>query len=199
MQANAISIPSPHEVKKVLMSNSAVIESVAQALWTAEWSLMVRDIVHWLFESETDQAVTTESVDVMIKEVHTYVPDYKWVNGPVVDDNRMLVYLELKKVQMAFCRNMQVTLTSGVRLNHEVINGSAFVGIVVVMLGILMYINQEFRKILNRWTERIKQVFAQKTNIKRISSVKCLQNLAFKLRIFSQYWKTLFTETQISL
>ena len=51
---------------------------------------------------------------------------------------------------MAFCRNMQVTLTSGVRLNHEVINGSAFVGIVVVMLGILMYINQEFRKILNR-------------------------------------------------
>ena len=41
-----------------------------------------------------------------------------------------------------------IALVLGATLNNEIINGSAFVGIAVVMIGIIMYFNQELRKLL---------------------------------------------------
>ena len=41
-----------------------------------------------------------------------------------------------------------IALVLGATLNNEIINGSTFVGIAVVMIGIIMYFNQELRKLL---------------------------------------------------
>lgn len=62
----------------------------------AEPPLMMRDTVHCLVEGEPDQAAITASVHAMIKEVQKYVPGYKLVNGPVFDENRVSMYLEVE-------------------------------------------------------------------------------------------------------
>ena len=62
----------------------------------AEPPLIMRDTVHCLLESEPDQPKITESIHAMIKEVQKYVPGYKLVNGPVFDDNRVSIFLEVE-------------------------------------------------------------------------------------------------------
>jgi len=62
----------------------------------AEPSLIMRDTVHCLTETEPDQVKITESIHAMIKEVQKYVPGYKLVNGPVFDGNRVSIFLEVE-------------------------------------------------------------------------------------------------------
>ena len=62
----------------------------------AEPPLMMRDTVHCLTESEPDKEAITESLMQMVKEVQTYVPGYRVVNGPVFDGNRVSIFLEVK-------------------------------------------------------------------------------------------------------
>lgn len=62
----------------------------------AEPSLIMRDTVHCLTETEPDQARITESINAMIREVQKYVPGYKLVNGPVFDGNRISIYMEVE-------------------------------------------------------------------------------------------------------
>ena len=62
----------------------------------AEPPLVMRDTVHCLTETEPDQAKITTSIHAMIKEVQKYVPGYKLVNGPVFDDKRVSVFLEVE-------------------------------------------------------------------------------------------------------
>lgn len=62
----------------------------------AEPPLVMRDTVHCLTETEPDQAKITASIHAMIKEVQKYVPGYKLVNGPVFDDKRVSVFLEVE-------------------------------------------------------------------------------------------------------
>lgn len=62
----------------------------------AEPSLIMRDTVHCLLESEPDQQKITDSIHAMIKEVQKYVPGYKLVNGPVFDGKRVSVFLEVE-------------------------------------------------------------------------------------------------------
>ena len=62
----------------------------------AEPPLIMRDTVHCLTEEEPDQEKITASIHDMIKEVQTYVPGYKLVNGPVFDGNRVSVFLEVE-------------------------------------------------------------------------------------------------------
>jgi acetaldehyde/propanal dehydrogenase len=61
----------------------------------AEPPLIMRDTVHCLTESEPDQAAIRKSVAAMIAEVQQYVPGYTLKNGPVFDDRRVSVYLEV--------------------------------------------------------------------------------------------------------
>ncbi|XDZ50572.1 acetaldehyde dehydrogenase (acetylating) [Neisseriaceae bacterium CLB008] len=61
----------------------------------AEPPLMMRDTVHCLVAGEPDQAAITASVLAMVKQVQTYVPGYRLVNGPIFDGNRVSIFLEV--------------------------------------------------------------------------------------------------------
>ncbi len=62
----------------------------------AEPPLIMRDTVHCLTADEPDQAAITASVHAMIAEVQKYVPGYRLKNGPVFDDKRVSIYLEVE-------------------------------------------------------------------------------------------------------
>lgn len=62
----------------------------------AEPPLIMRDTVHCLTESDPDEAAITASVRDMVAEVQRYVPGYRLVNGPVFDDRRVSIYLEVE-------------------------------------------------------------------------------------------------------
>jgi acetaldehyde/propanal dehydrogenase len=62
----------------------------------AEPPLIMRDTVHCLTEETPKAQEIMESVHDMIKEVQKYVPGYRLVNGPVIDGNRVSVFLEVK-------------------------------------------------------------------------------------------------------
>lgn len=61
----------------------------------AEPPLIMRDTVHCLTESAPKAQEIMDSVHDMIKQVQKYVPGYKLVNGPVIDGNRVSVFMEV--------------------------------------------------------------------------------------------------------
>ena len=62
----------------------------------AEPPLIMRDTVHCLTKAKPDHATITESLMEMVKEVQTYVPGYRVVNGPVFDEHRVSIFLEVR-------------------------------------------------------------------------------------------------------
>jgi acetaldehyde/propanal dehydrogenase len=62
----------------------------------AEPPLIMRDTVHCLTETEPDEQAITTSLMEMVKEVQTYVPGYRVVNGPVFDGKRVSMFLEVQ-------------------------------------------------------------------------------------------------------
>ncbi|SIQ08089.1 acetaldehyde dehydrogenase [Paracoccus thiocyanatus] len=62
----------------------------------AEPPLIMRDTVHVLTQGAPDQQKITESVQAMLAEVQKYVPGYRLVNGPVFDDRRVSLFLEVE-------------------------------------------------------------------------------------------------------
>ena len=62
----------------------------------AEPPLIMRDTVHCLLEGEPQVDEIKASVDAMIREVQAYVPGYRLVNGPVIDGDRVSIYLEVE-------------------------------------------------------------------------------------------------------
>jgi len=62
----------------------------------ADPPLIMRDTVHCLTADEPDEVKITASIQAMVKEVQKYVPGYRIVNGPVFDDKRVSVYLEVE-------------------------------------------------------------------------------------------------------
>jgi acetaldehyde/propanal dehydrogenase len=56
----------------------------------------MRDTIHCLTEDAPKAAQIEESVHAMIREVQKYVPGYRLVNGPVIDGNRVSIYLEVE-------------------------------------------------------------------------------------------------------
>ena len=64
----------------------------------AEPPLIMRDTVHCLTVDRPRAAQIEESVHAMILEVQKYVPGYRLVNGPVIDNetNRVSIYLEVE-------------------------------------------------------------------------------------------------------
>ena len=62
----------------------------------ADPPLIMRDTVHCLVEGKPRAAQIEASVHEMIREVQKYVPGYRLVNGPVIDDNRVSIYLEIE-------------------------------------------------------------------------------------------------------
>ncbi|MDN0083493.1 acetaldehyde dehydrogenase (acetylating) [Crenobacter sp. SG2305] len=62
----------------------------------AEPPLIMRDTIHCLTRETPDADKITASVQAMIAEVQQYVPGYRLVNGPVIDGNRVSIYLEVE-------------------------------------------------------------------------------------------------------
>ncbi len=62
----------------------------------AEPPVMMRDTVHCLTKEAPNEAAITKSVLKMEQEVQNYVPGYRIKNGPVFDDNRVSVFLEVE-------------------------------------------------------------------------------------------------------
>ncbi|WP_427772831.1 acetaldehyde dehydrogenase TesF [Comamonas thiooxydans] len=62
----------------------------------AEPPLIMRDTIHCLTVDTPKPAEIEASVHAMIKEVQKYVPGYKLVNGPVIDGNRVSIYMEVE-------------------------------------------------------------------------------------------------------
>jgi acetaldehyde/propanal dehydrogenase len=62
----------------------------------AEPPLIMRDTVHCLTLDAPKAAQIEESVHAMIRDVQKYVPGYKLVNGPVIDGNRVSIFLEVE-------------------------------------------------------------------------------------------------------
>lgn len=61
----------------------------------AEPPLIMRDTVHCLTVDTPDAARIEASVRAMLAEVQQYVPGYRLVNGPVIEGNRVSIYLEV--------------------------------------------------------------------------------------------------------
>ena len=63
----------------------------------ADPPLIMRDTIHCLTVDTPKAAQIEESVHAMIVEVQKYVPGYRLVNGPVIDNdtNRVSIYLEV--------------------------------------------------------------------------------------------------------
>jgi acetaldehyde/propanal dehydrogenase len=62
----------------------------------AEPPLVMRDTVHCLVDAPVQAAAIEQSVHDMIAEVRKYVPGYRLVNGPVIDGDRVSIYLEVE-------------------------------------------------------------------------------------------------------
>ena len=62
----------------------------------AEPPLMMRDTIHCLTVDKPKAAEIEESVHAMVREVQKYVPGYRLVNGPVIDGNRVSIFMEVE-------------------------------------------------------------------------------------------------------
>ena len=62
----------------------------------AEPPLIMRDTVHCLVDGTPKAAEIEASVHAMLAEVQQYVPGYRIVNGPVIDGDRVSIYLEVE-------------------------------------------------------------------------------------------------------
>lgn len=61
----------------------------------AEPPMIMRNTVYCMTDGTPDQEKITQSVKEMIVEVQKYVPGYKLVNGPIFEENRVAIFLEV--------------------------------------------------------------------------------------------------------
>ena len=97
----------------------------------AEPPLIMRDTIHCLTATAPDQEKITASMLAMIVEVQKYVPGYRLVNGPVIDGNRVSVFLEVQGLGdylPKYAGNLDIMTAAAARtaemFAEEIINGS---------------------------------------------------------------------------
>lgn len=61
----------------------------------AEPPMIMRNTIYCLTEGKPDEEKITASILNMIEQVQKYVPGYKLINGPVFDDNKVGVFMEV--------------------------------------------------------------------------------------------------------
>ncbi|MBA5689836.1 acetaldehyde dehydrogenase (acetylating) [Rugamonas apoptosis] len=61
----------------------------------AEPPMLMRNTISCLTDEAPDQARITAAVLAMIEQVQKYVPGYRLVNGPIFDDKRVTVFMEV--------------------------------------------------------------------------------------------------------
>ena len=80
--------------------------------------LIMRDTIHCLTESTPDQVAITASINDMIVEVQKYVPGYRLVNGPIFDNNRVTVSMEVEGLGdflPNYAGNLDIMTAAGLR------------------------------------------------------------------------------------
>jgi acetaldehyde/propanal dehydrogenase len=97
----------------------------------ADPPLIMRDTVHCLTAGTPKVAEIEASVQAMLKEVQKYVPGYRLVNGPVVDGNRVSLYLEVQGLGdylPKYAGNLDIMTAAAARTAEmfadEILNGS---------------------------------------------------------------------------
>lgn len=107
-------------------TTAAAVESVGGAekgkaiiiINPADPPLIMRDTVHCLVDGIPDGPAITESVHAMMAEVQKYVPGYRLVNGPLIDGNRVSVYLEVEGLGdylPKYAGNLDIMTSAGAR------------------------------------------------------------------------------------
>ena len=96
----------------------------------AEPPIMMRDTVHCLTKEQPKQDEIRQSVNEMISEVQKYVPGYTLKNGPVFDDKRVSIYLEVEGLGdylPTYAGNLDIMTAAALRtaemFAEELING----------------------------------------------------------------------------
>ena len=97
----------------------------------AEPPLIMRDTVHCITEDGPDQQAITESINAMIEQVQKYVPGYRLKNGPVFDDRRVSVFMEVEGLGdylPKYAGNLDIMTAAGLRtaemFAEEIVNGT---------------------------------------------------------------------------
>jgi acetaldehyde/propanal dehydrogenase len=86
----------PHHLRRGRKIGGAQKGKAIIVINPAEPPLIMRDTIHCLTVDAPKKAEIEASVHDMIKEVQKYVPGYKLVNGPVIDGNRVSIYMEVE-------------------------------------------------------------------------------------------------------
>lgn len=84
----------------------------------AEPPMLMRDTIHCLTEDEPDQEAITRSVLAMVEEVKKYVPGYRLVNGPIFDDKRVSIFMEVEGLGdflPKYAGNLDIMTAAGLR------------------------------------------------------------------------------------
>ena len=97
----------------------------------AEPPLIMRDTIHCLTEDAPDEEAITRSVHEMLREVQKYVPGYQLKNGPVFDDRRVSIFMEVKGLGdylPEYAGNLDIMTAAALRTGElfaeEIINGT---------------------------------------------------------------------------
>ena len=97
----------------------------------AEPPLIMRDTIHCLTVDAPNEAAITQSVHAMIAEVQKYVPGYRLKNGPVFDDKRVSIFLEVEGLGdylPNFAGNLDIMTAAALRTGEmfaaEIMDGS---------------------------------------------------------------------------
>ena len=101
----------------------------------ADPPLIMRDTVHCLLEGEPKVEEIKASVEAMIREVQAYVPGYRLVNGPVIDGDRVSIYLEVEGLGdylPKYAGNLDIMTAAAVR-TAEMFAGEILAGTLELM------------------------------------------------------------------
>ena len=97
----------------------------------AEPPLIMRDTVHCLLDGVPKAQEIIRSVEAMVREVQSYVPGYRLVNGPVIDGDRVSIYLEVEGLGdylPTYAGNLDIMTAAAVRTAEmfagEILSGS---------------------------------------------------------------------------
>lgn len=93
-----------HNIDEFTRTTASAIEKIGAAkrgkaiiiLNPAEPPMIMRDTIHCLTEDAPAKEAIIESVHAMVAEVQRYVPGYQLKNGPVFDDKRVTMFMEVK-------------------------------------------------------------------------------------------------------
>lgn len=92
----------------------------------AEPPIIMRDTVHCLTEGPPDEEAVTASVHAMVEEVRRYVPGYSLKNGPVFEERRVSVWLEIEGLGdflPPYAGNLDIMTAAALRTGELMVEG----------------------------------------------------------------------------